>query len=130
MIALFCGSQGWLDWGTIFSELQSTWIIAQEEFHADSRADLVIHHGAAPGADMIAGIIAETMGFVVVPHPADWKLYGKAAGIIRNNEMLDLHPDRVYAFWLNSSPGTGHTINEAMRRGIPCKIHEVHQEGR
>lgn len=124
MIALFCGSRDWYDSIAIFDELENAWKTAQEEFRATKRSDLWILHGAAPGADTIAGITAIWMGFTIKSYPADWAQYGNAAGRIRNNQMLDQDPDSVYAFILNSSPGTSHTVNEAMKRGIPCKIHE------
>lgn len=128
MIALFCGSQEWDDWDLITAELHQAWILARDEFLATKRSDLWIIHGAAPGADTFAGIVAEAMGFTVRSYPADWKQYGKPAGMIRNKVMLDQEPDRVYAFHLNSSPGTNNTINEAMKRGIPCIVHEVHRK--
>jgi hypothetical protein len=124
MIALFCGSRDWCDSTAIFDELENAWKTAQEEFRATKRSDLWILHGAAPGADTIAGITAIWMGFTVHSYPADWARYGKPAGILRNKQMLDQEPDRVYAFILNSSPGTSHTISEAVQRGIPITIIE------
>lgn len=80
--------------------------------------DTVIH-GDAPGADFIAGKLAEDRKDLFVdPHPAKWDLYGKSAGPKRNIEMLNLRPDRVYAFPKPDSVGTYHTIKEAQRMGI------------
>mgnify|MGYP001558193226 FL=1 len=56
----------------------------------------VIIHGAAPGADNIAGYVAEQLGFVVRKYPANWTLFGRGAGPIRNRQMLEEehpHPD-------------------------------------
>lgn len=58
-------------------------------------AGTIVVHGAAPGADNIAGYVAAALGFQVRPYPAQWQLHGKAAGPIRNQEMLDKeHPDQ------------------------------------
>jgi hypothetical protein len=83
----------------------------------------IIVHGAARGADQMAARIASRCGFATEPHPADWDRHGKAAGAIRNLEMLDSGIDRVLAFWDGNSRGTLHTITEAHRRGVPVEEH-------
>lgn len=57
--------------------------------------DTILIHGAAPGADRIAGRLGkEEFGFEVRPYPADWKGFGNSAGPIRNAGMLKAeHPD-------------------------------------
>lgn len=45
--------------------------------------------------------------------------------MIRNIEMLDQKPDLVLAFWDGASTGTGHTVAEAGKRGIPVEIVRV-----
>jgi hypothetical protein len=47
-----------------------------------------IIHGAARGADSIAGDVAAELGFTVRAYPADWSAHGRAAGPIRNAAML------------------------------------------
>lgn len=47
---------------------------------------------------------------------ADWKRYGKAAGPIRNSQMLEYVKQEnplVVAFWDGESHGTRDTINKA-----------------
>jgi hypothetical protein len=56
-------------------------------------------------------------------YAADWKQYGKRAGILRNLQMLDQRPDLVLAFQRNGSRGTQHTIDEARKRGIAVEVH-------
>jgi hypothetical protein len=59
----------------------------------------VVVHGGAPGADSLAGDIAgRILGLQVEVHPADWAKYGKAAGPIRNQEMLDSGIDFALQF--------------------------------
>ncbi len=82
----------------------------------------VFVHGAARGADQLAGDIAHGLGYDVEEYPADWRGKGKRAGIIRNLQMLDTGPDKVIAFWDGQSTGTRHTITEACQRGIPVKV--------
>lgn len=49
-------------------------------------------------------------------HPANWSLWGKAAGPIRNHEMLLENPDVVVAF--PGGRGTEDMVNRAYRAGI------------
>lgn len=72
----------------------------------NDRQDVTIVHGDAPGADTIAAEVAETVGYQVEPHPADWKRYRNGAGPIRNAEMIDTGADLVIAF-----PGGRGTAN-------------------
>jgi YspA, cpYpsA-related SLOG family len=67
-------------------------------------ANSIVVHGACSGADEISGCLASKRGHEVREYPADWKLYGRAAGGIRNQEMLDREHranepiDAVFAF--------------------------------
>ncbi|MGH3926135.1 MAG: SLOG family protein, partial [Pseudonocardiaceae bacterium] len=56
-------------------------------------------HGGCRGADRIAGTVAEQLGMTVEAYPADWPQYGKAAGHVRNQRMLDdARPDYAIGF--------------------------------
>jgi len=56
-------------------------------------------HGAAPGADSIAVGWAVKRGIPTIGYHAMWKEFGKAAGPMRNQKMLDDgKPDLVVAF--------------------------------
>ena len=62
--------------------------------------DTVIIEGEASGADSQAKWIAKSLGLEVLEFPANWDKYGKAAGHIRNTQMLEEgKPDKVYAFF-------------------------------
>jgi hypothetical protein len=52
------------------------------------RPGTILVHGACRGADIICAAVAETLGFEVRAYPADWETHGRAAGPIRNRQML------------------------------------------
>jgi hypothetical protein len=75
--------------------------------------------GGARGADHHALRWATINGIKCITVHADWDQHGKAAGPIRNIEMLDGFPyARVIAFPLGKSIGTRHCMREAVKRGI------------
>lgn len=111
MRVLVCGSRLWTDRLAVKAQLSAL-----------GTGPHTIIHGAAAGADKIAGDVAREYGWTVEEFPAQWSRYGKAAGMIRNREMLDTKPDVVLAFPLPSSIGTFGCIREAHRRKIPVKI--------
>lgn len=85
---------------------------------------VVVVHGGARGADMIAGEIAREFGCMIEVHPADWQAHGKAAGPIRNAHMVKLGADVCLAFPLGESRGTRHCMHMAEAAGIPVKVYE------
>lgn len=82
-----------------------------------------IVEGGAKGADSIAATWAKSIGLEVHEIKADWNKFGRAAGAIRNRQMLKLHPDVevVFAFHddLRSSRGTKDMVNYAISKGLP-----------
>lgn len=82
----------------------------------------VLVHGAAPGVDSQAAVIWQLWGFETEAHPADWSLHGKAAGPIRNQEMVDLGADLCLAFVAADSRGTRHCASAAEEAGIPVQF--------
>lgn len=109
MKLLVCGSRSWTNVALI------------EEHLVPLEPDLVIH-GGAQGADRLAKAVAECWGFPVQGFPADWGRWGKSAGVRRNWEMLQEHPDRVLAFWDGKSVGTAHMVRIAQEAKIPVDI--------
>lgn len=73
-------------------------------------------HGDARGADRLAHQWATNNNVTPEPHPADWKKHGKAAGPIRNREMLDTKPDLVVAF--PGGKGTRDMTRQAANAGV------------
>src|SRR5437868_12732432 len=97
MTIICCGDRHWKDKKKIKKTLKLfLW-----------SAKLVVH-GGATGADAISGVVADQLGFVVREYKAKWKKYGKAAGPIRNQKMLDDEkPDVVIAFHSNLKHSKG-----------------------
>lgn len=88
---------------------------------------IVFIHGACPtGVD--AQVEIEAPGFETATterHPADWKTHGRAAGPIRNREMVELGADICLAFPMGASRGTRGCIALAQAAGIPTTVVEL-----
>lgn len=108
-----------------------TWLICGGRDFADqamfdsAMGDLVrlngcparIVHGAARGADSMANAWADRKAIQIIRMPADWQRHGRAAGPIRNQEMLDrMKPSLVVAF--PGGKGTADMIGRARKAGI------------
>ena len=79
--------------------------------------DLLIHGGAG-GADTLAGEWAVRQAIPVLVFPADWHKHGRAAGPIRNAQMLaEGKPDLVVAF--PGGRGTANMVRQAKAAGVP-----------
>lgn len=113
MRVLICGSRNWRDYEAILTRIE------------ELPPDAVIVHGGAPGADSIAGLAGALRGHKVEEHPADWRTHGKAAGPIRNQQMIDTEPALVIAFRLRGpSRGTDDCLRRARAAGIPVEVIE------
>lgn len=87
--------------------------------------DTVVIHGACRGADRFAGEVADALGFEVEEYPAEWDLYGRAAGPIRNRQMLEEgKPDLVLAFHadIGHSRGTKDMVAVAVKAEVPVEV--------
>jgi predicted dinucleotide-utilizing enzyme len=74
-------------------------------------------HGGATGADALAAKWARANGVECVEYRADWKQNGRAAGPIRNSEMISREsPEMVVAF-----PG-GAGTKDCMMKARVCGI--------
>lgn len=98
-------------------------------FHLDrilaTKENAEIVSGHAKGADSMAEEYAKEKGIALSVFPADWKQYGRAAGPIRNKQMLDYicegNPVLV-AFWDGESRGTKNMIDIAKKRNVECHV--------
>lgn len=87
--------------------------------------DILIINGAARGADKLATKYAISKQYRYEECPADWKNRGKAAGVIRNQDMLDEYkPHLVVAFPFDDSVGTQDMIDRSRAAGVSVLIHK------
>ncbi len=73
--------------------------------------------GMAPGVDLMGKRWAEFWRIPVKEFPADWNTYGKAAGPMRNKQMVD-YADALVAIMHKDSKGTQNCINQAINKPI------------
>jgi hypothetical protein len=107
---LVCGSRKFTDFKRLSSVLSGY------------RIGEVIH-GGAKGADRLSMEWAVQNGIRVQEFKADWDVYGKRAGPIRNARMLsEGKPDMVVAFLAEDSIGTKDMISKAEKAGVEVKV--------
>ncbi|MDI1289436.1 MAG: SLOG family protein [bacterium] len=92
--------------------------IAQAGFHITE-----VVSGTASGVDQLGEGFAAAQGLPVRRFPADWRQYGRRAGIVRNLRMLAYASQApeggaVIAVWDGVSRGTRHTIEAARQQGL------------
>lgn len=112
MKVLVCGSRFYTDYSRILQYVRSL-------------ENAVIIAGGARGADTLGVRAAKACGFTFREYPANWEKYGKKAGPIRNQTMLDMEsPDIVVAFHedIGSSKGTKDMVTRARRSGVPVVV--------
>lgn len=106
---LVCGGRDFQDQDVVFAHLDT--------IRADRGVSCIIA-GAASGADHLAYNWARDRGVDVLEFPADWKAHGRAAGPIRNRQMLaEGKPNEVVAF--PGGRGTADMIRAARAAGVP-----------
>ena len=106
----------------------------------------VVHellHGGARGADRAIGRAARQLGWPVEVLPADWRRHGRAAGPIRNRELLELAISRAVALASPAAPvavlvvafpggaGTASLVQHARRMAtsspVPIAVAQISQ---
>lgn len=118
---LVCGDREWNKQAPIVAQLHR--IAKAEQLEA-------VIEGDAPGADTLAGRAADALidaGYPVVhlTYPAEWQKYGRAAGPIRNKQMItEGKPNLVLAFHsdLIRSKGTRDMLRQAHNHFIHFQV--------
>lgn len=109
MRVLVCGGRDFDNWGL----LDYTLTLEIPQLHHDH----TLISGDACGADWLARSWAKWMGLKYEGYPADWKNHGRAAGAIRNQQMLEEgKPDLVIAF--PGGTGTADMVRRAEKAGV------------
>lgn len=120
MRVLICGCRNWDDRNAIEREIKRLYQVA-----SDRGEHLIVIEGGCRGADTMARRIARRLNIAVREYPADWGQYGRSAGPIRNQHMLNEgKPELVLAFHpdIKRSKGTADMIRRASKAGIPCQL--------
>jgi len=119
MLVCVCGSRHWTNRAAIERELRTV-----KERSEVSGLPVIIVHGGARGADTLAGEVAESLGLEVWERPAQWETLGVAAGMIRNQSIIDMRPSRVLAFTedMERSRGTNDMVRRAVAACIPVTV--------
>ncbi len=75
----------------------------------------ILIQGEAAGADALAKRYAIEHNIEVISVPAQWIKHGKAAGPIRNREMLEKYPNAIVVAFPGGA-GTANCKTEALHR--------------
>ncbi len=108
MRAIICGGRDYSDDRKFWRHMEAL----------NDQYDLTcVIQGGAPGADYFAKCWADEQKIPVETYRADWGAHGKAAGPIRNRQMLrEGRPDMVVAF--PGGRGTTNMIKQATEAGV------------
>ena len=77
--------------------------------------NLMLNSGHAKGVDQIAEEWAKERGVLIQLFPANWEKFGKAAGMIRNKDMVD-NAEYVCGIWNGESRGTKGALDYAKEK--------------
>ena len=119
MRVLVCGGRDFFKYSLLKDTLED---FINEVWNENDDTIITIIEGGAAGADFLAKVFvldeyADVSEVQLKEFPADWKKYGKAAGSIRNKQMLvEGQPDVVIAF--PGGTGTADMIAQAKRAGV------------
>lgn len=86
--------------------------------------------GDCSGVDSCAKRVCDLLSIKYTIYPADWRTHGKAAGPIRNAQMIDILSEsknsEVWAYHtdLSKSKGTKNTIKLAKKKKVKIIIYE------
>jgi hypothetical protein len=117
MRILVTGSRDWDDLWILETAIQQEWWK-----RGGTAFNVAIIHGDCPtGADKMADAVALKARFRVERHPALWAKHGRAAGPIRNREMVEAGADVCLAFIKNKSRGATGCADMAEKAGIPTR---------
>jgi hypothetical protein len=109
---MVAGSRGFTDYQLLTATLDRL---------LTGRNEVVVLSGGARGADRLGERYAAARGLGVERFLPNWGHHGRAAGVVRNAEMVMIADVAVF-FWDGSSPGTADGIRKARARGIPVEV--------
>jgi hypothetical protein len=109
---LVCGGRNYSDKERLFQTMD----YLASHYHVEC-----VISGMARGADMLGAEWAEIEGIPVLKFPAQWGIFGRGAGFVRNQKMLDDgEPTLVVAF--PGGSGTRDMVGRAQAANINVLI--------
>lgn len=113
MRVLVCGGRDFTDYMAVQKALDPIYL-------SDKIDCFAVIQGGATGADKLARDWCVNRNVRYYNFPADWKQYGRAAGPLRNAQMIaEGRPDLVLAF--PGGRGTADMIAKARAAGVPVQ---------
>jgi hypothetical protein len=120
------GGRGFRDYKVIYESLKPY----VDKYGA---ANIIVRHGAAQGADTLAGMQAKQLGITNIQarpikyYGYSWEKDGLNAGNLRNRAMLleMPKPDVVLAFPDKNSRGTWNMVNDATIAGFEIHVCQI-----
>ena len=109
---IIAGSRSWEDYEHIKLRVRGFYL----HFTRGSPA-LEIVSGTARGADRLGEKLARDHQLGLRRFPAEWEVYGRRAGYLRNEKMAD-YADGAIVFWDGESKGSLHMARIAKARGL------------
>ncbi len=100
--------------------------VVVEAVRASEIVPSVVLSGAARGVDVLGERWAADHRITLERYPAEWHIWGKAAGAIRNKQMAE-KADALIAVWDGESPGTRDMIHKALTARLIVYVHRPHQ---
>ncbi len=85
---------------------------------------ITVVSGGARGVDQLGERWARETGSQCIRYPADWDKHGRAAGMIRNEEMAK-NAEALIAVWDGKSRGTANMILQAHRHKLLVYVEMV-----
>ena len=114
---IICGGRHFNDYDTLETLVDS--VIAEKGLNNN---EIEIISGHCDGADTLGELYAKNHNIACKLFPAEWNKYGRAAGPIRNTQMIE-HASKsknpiVVAFLSPRTKGTLDTVKKATKRGF------------
>ena len=127
---IICGGRHFDDYEVLEKVVDK--VISELKFTSQ---EIEIVSGHCQGTDLLGELYAEKHGLKCAVFPANWKKFGKAAGPVRNSEMIkyisDSENPMVIAFVGPNSKGTMDTVKKAIKAKYTVyKIGYVVEEGK
>jgi len=122
---LVCGGRDYNNWAEFRDTLDDIFYSRGWTTELDDLGNclpaVTIISGGARGADELAATYAMVNWTGYREYKADWTNHNKAAGPIRNQQMLDEEPDITLVIAFPGGSGTADMVRRAKKKGIEVK---------